>query len=387
MIDASEIGRLQASLTQTAPGTVAAALTEDEARRKVAGAMTEGVIVQGASGEVLWFNPAACRLMNLTAEQLMGQEPTDPARRMVHLDGSPVLVDEQPAMVTLRTGLPVRNTTIGINTRKDPTVWLSATSQPAQRFGKPIAITTITDITAELSSRRELEDTVREISRSVVQTHLPRTDRVRVAAKTDVGGPNPEFSGHFYGAHQPSPGRYAFFIGEIEGEGMHAACVTTLARHTLRSAGTLLNDPEAVLHHLHGAVVDEWPDTTMSVIFGYAEFGDDSSVFRLSCAGHGLTLLIRDSGISPIGVAGSLIGTTASQSRPTTTFDARPGEHLLLYTGGLVGRADSGVDANELFAPLVSSMPSDQLAEAAYDLATGEDGQHGPASALVIGIV
>lgn len=386
MLDAGEIERPQANNDELAPPVMETTLREDEARRHVEPVLNEGVIVQDAAGDVVWLNSAARRLLGTTAQQLIGQATLDGEQELVHLDDTLLTRHEVPSNVALRTGLPVRDRIIGVRSRDGATVWLSTSAIPAVRAGTPITVTVFSDVTAELNGHRELDDTVRQIRESVFQTDLPDTDRLRVAGRNDTAGATPQFAGDFYGAYQLRPDRYGFFIGNVGGHRTHAACVGALARHTLRSGGTLLDDPDAVLQHLHDAVDAEWPATTMTVIFGYAELGEASAEFRLSCGGHALPILVREQGIAEVGVPGSIIGGPGPQSRPSASVVLRPGEHLLLHTSGHASEQKPEHNLLELFASLDASMPTDRLAETAHDLAARRDGKGLPGHSSILAI-
>ena len=78
-------------------------------------ALSEGIVIQGRDGAIISCNPAAERILGLTAAQMMGRTSIDPRWRAVHEDGSPFAGEEHPAMVTLRTGLPVEGVIMGVH--------------------------------------------------------------------------------------------------------------------------------------------------------------------------------------------------------------------------------------------------------------------------------
>jgi PAS domain S-box-containing protein len=91
------------------------ALRESEQRhRTLFERMGEGVVHQDADGRIVSANPAACRLLGLTLDQMQGRTSLDPRWRSIHEDGTAFPGAEHPAMVALRTGEPQRGVVMGI---------------------------------------------------------------------------------------------------------------------------------------------------------------------------------------------------------------------------------------------------------------------------------
>src|SRR5512140_3463141 len=93
-------------------------------------ALSEGVVMQLAGGEIVACNPAAERILGLTRDQLAGRTSMDPAWRAVHEDGSPFPGETHPAMVTLRTGEPARDVVMGVRRPDGELRWISINSEP-----------------------------------------------------------------------------------------------------------------------------------------------------------------------------------------------------------------------------------------------------------------
>jgi PAS domain S-box-containing protein len=116
----------------------------EEQQRAVTTAMHDGVVMQDASGSIVWHNPAAERILGLTADQLYGRTSADPDWRATHEDGSPFPGDQHPAMVSLRTGQPVRDVVMGICPGGGAPRWISINSEPLFAHGAatPYAVVT-----------------------------------------------------------------------------------------------------------------------------------------------------------------------------------------------------------------------------------------------------
>jgi PAS domain S-box-containing protein len=93
-------------------------------------AMVEGVVVQDREGRIVECNRAAEQILGLSLAQMQGRTSMDPRWRSCRRDGSPFPGEEHPAMVSLRTGLPVRGVEIGICLPDDSQRWLLVNAQP-----------------------------------------------------------------------------------------------------------------------------------------------------------------------------------------------------------------------------------------------------------------
>lgn len=129
----------------------------EEKHRSVISAMTEGIVMQTQSGVIEACNTAAEQILGLTAEQMMGRKSVDPRWRAIHEDGSPFPGETHPAMVTLRTGQPLKNVIMGVHQPDGQLRWISINSQPLLQpdIALPYAVvTSFADITARKKHER-----------------------------------------------------------------------------------------------------------------------------------------------------------------------------------------------------------------------------------------
>jgi len=123
-------------------------------------AMTEGLVLQSASGEIIEANPAAETILGVTRAQLLGKSSLDPEWRPIREDGSALPGEEHPAMVALRTGEPVREQVMGFHDPGKGLRWIRVNARPIFSEGSDSpagAVTTFVDITAQ----RRLTDELR----------------------------------------------------------------------------------------------------------------------------------------------------------------------------------------------------------------------------------
>jgi PAS domain S-box-containing protein len=128
----------------------------------------EGFVVQNQEGRIIFFNDQASRILGLSAEQLLGRESVDPRWRSIREDGSDFPGQEHPAMVTLKTGKPMREVLMGVITPKEERVWIIVNSNILDRDqnSKPtLVFTTFSDVTVQVaesefqkSARMQIEE-------------------------------------------------------------------------------------------------------------------------------------------------------------------------------------------------------------------------------------
>jgi PAS domain S-box-containing protein len=139
---------------------------EEERYRLMLGAMVEGVVIQDANGRILTCNASAERVLGLTREQMLGRTSIDPRWQAIHEDGSPFPGDMHPAMVSLRTGLPLFDVTMGIRRPDGAVNWISVSTQPLMEpeATRPYAVvSSFYDITERRRTYQALRDAAAEI--------------------------------------------------------------------------------------------------------------------------------------------------------------------------------------------------------------------------------
>lgn len=149
-------GRLVRSLSSVrdvdAEVTAQAALAASEERyRTLVAAVPTGIVVHAADGTIVASNQAAEVILGLTEDQLRGRTSIDPRWRAIHEDGRDFPGEEHPAMVTLRTGVPLDGILMGVHDRDDRLRWISVTTRPFTRPEAPderAVLATFTDVTS-----------------------------------------------------------------------------------------------------------------------------------------------------------------------------------------------------------------------------------------------
>lgn len=154
------------------------AISESERKyRTLYETMAQGVVYQDKSGRIIFANPAAERILGLTANQLQGKSTEDTDQHTIHEDGSFFPGHDHPAWVALKTG-KISVARMGVfNPVEQKYRWINVNAIPEFRIGdrEPFQVcTTFEDITDlknaidELSTiRQQLEFTVNDRTREL----------------------------------------------------------------------------------------------------------------------------------------------------------------------------------------------------------------------------
>lgn len=141
--DGNIAGVLAIGQSFTAQRRAEAALQRSEALySSTVSAMIEGVIVQSQDGHILFINPAAEKILELSLGQGTGHCPLYAAEQVLTSDGKPFPEDQCPAILAFRTGRPQFDIEMGLCRADGGIVWILVNSQPLFADGefKPYAV-------------------------------------------------------------------------------------------------------------------------------------------------------------------------------------------------------------------------------------------------------
>lgn len=150
------------------------ALRKSEARfRAVLEALSEGIVVHDRGHEILFANPAAEKILGVSADQIAGRTPFDPRWKALYEDGSPFPGEMHPISVTLRTGEPQSNVIMGVHKPNDDSIcWVSINSRLVILEGETAlsgVVVSFTDITEGKKTEWELERRAEQYQRLVTE--------------------------------------------------------------------------------------------------------------------------------------------------------------------------------------------------------------------------
>jgi serine phosphatase RsbU (regulator of sigma subunit) len=217
---------------------------------------------------------------------------------------------------------------------------------------------------AEENARKHQEqrDIAETLQRGLLPERLDAPPGARLAARYWPADDASLIGGDFYDAFRIDDHRWGIVIGDVCGNGIEAAALTGLARHTIRTASRDGRSPADVLLAVHRAMTDHQPSTFASVCFIVYETtdltGPPDGTLTVALGGHPQPLLVRDGRTTAIGRPGTVVG-MVEPVIVDAAVGVQPGDLLVLYTDGVTDApADQAVTMEEL-VDLVSTDDTD----------------------------
>jgi PAS domain S-box-containing protein len=174
----------------------------------------------------------------------------------------------------------------------------------------------------------------RTLQTGLLPGRLPEMPGWSVATLYRPAGDENWVGGDFYDAFDV-PGGWMTLVGDVAGRGAEAAALTGLARHTLRTAAKLLDDPLDAVARLNAELLQREQMSLCSVAAMLLREEDGGATAEIVCAGHPLALLARDGKVEPIGAFSPMLGAYAVDDWARCTVQLRPGDVIVLYTDGV----------------------------------------------------
>ncbi len=181
---------------------------------------------------------------------------------------------------------------------------------------------------------RERTHIARTLQTGLLPGRLPHIDGWRVATLYRPAGVENWVGGDFYDAFAVAGGWLAL-VGDVAGRGAEAAALTGLARHTLRTAAQLLDDPLDAVGILNAELLAREQMSLCSVAAVLLREHDGQADAEIVCAGHPLPLLTSDGEVRPVGAFSPMLGAHAVDDWSRRTVELDPGDVLVLYTDGV----------------------------------------------------
>jgi len=116
-----------------------------------------GVVVHGGDGAVLRCNPTACTLLGMSADEMRGRLPDDPAWCFCRTDGSPMPAAELPVKQVLALGQAVHDLVLGARRPRDQSlVWVLCNAYAVR--DESGAITQVVVTFADITARQQAQE-------------------------------------------------------------------------------------------------------------------------------------------------------------------------------------------------------------------------------------
>ena len=127
--------------------------------------MGHGFFALLADGTIVDVNPAALEILGVDRNQFLERKNISTAWKIINDDGADILPEQFPSMVALRTGLPVRDTVIGVyNPKKESFIWLIINAIPIFRE-EEITPSQVYITFQDITERKAMEENYRRLAR------------------------------------------------------------------------------------------------------------------------------------------------------------------------------------------------------------------------------
>ncbi|MGH2760810.1 MAG: SpoIIE family protein phosphatase [Actinomycetota bacterium] len=195
------------------------------------------------------------------------------------------------------------------------------------------------------------------LQKSLLPPQLPDIGGVELAARYHAVAEGAEVGGDFYDVFAAGPRSWGLVLGDVSGKGVEAATVTSLARHTLRTATMATQQPSQILSMLNAALLEQTdPDAFCTAVYALVEPRFGHVNVTISSGGHPLPYVVRSDGnLEPLACEGTLLGVVADPELQDVSVELDFGDKLIVYTDGIfdVGPRDDPFqphDLEQLFA-------------------------------------
>ncbi|HEV3226109.1 MAG TPA: PP2C family protein-serine/threonine phosphatase [Acidimicrobiales bacterium] len=234
----------------------------------------------------------------------------------------------------------------------DPSAWLRLGDQSRSDEDDELVRSVADQIGRALEAANRMTtqaDALRRLESSLLPDALLPVPGLQIASRYVPAPGSHDVSGDFYDAVRVGEG-VTLIVGDVQGKGIEAATLTSLARHTLRAGAFARQKPGELLRQLNRALLygheeqlaagdDRLLKFVTAAVACLEPRADDPETFDLTVvrAGQPPPLIVRSDGnFDPVEPRGVLLGVceepTFEEARATLTT----GDTLVLYTDGVI---------------------------------------------------
>ena len=203
----------------------------------------------------------------------------------------------------------------------------------------------------------ERSDVARTLQGSLLPEELPVVPEWRLAADYEPGERSAEVGGDFYDVFRVD-GAHMALLGDVTGKGVAAAALTSLVRHTAKTAAVFDPRPSAVLATVNKALRQRPRIAPVTMLCALLEDG----AVTLAVGGHPPPLLKRAGRpCERVGKTGLLLGAINEYpGAEEATLRLEPGDTLLMFTDGVTDTpGEQGRFGEERLRAAVDAAPSE----------------------------
>jgi PAS domain S-box-containing protein len=171
---------------------------------------------------------------------------------------------------------------------------------------------------------------------SLLPDRLPEVPGWEVHAAYQAGERGADVGGDFYDI-VPVDAGHLVVLGDVTGKGVEAAALTSLVRHSARTAARFDPRPAGVLAHVNTILGEQSRLSLVTVVCALVETHGDHARLTVASAGHPLPLLLRRNGGAPeaLGDHGVLLGVGGEEDWTEAAVAVSTGDMVLFYTDGV----------------------------------------------------
>jgi PAS domain S-box-containing protein len=228
----------------------------------------------------------------------------------------------------------------------------------------------------------ERSEIARTLQHSLLPEALPEIPGWEISTLYRPAGHGSEVGGDFYDFWEAGED-WLMMIGDVTGKGVGAAALTSLVRHTARTASEFDPRPAQIL----GRVDRELKRRPALSLCTALCLGIRGETLTIAAGGHPLPLLISDQEVAEVGRHGTLLGGFPRVRWPENQFTLASGDTLVAITDGVTDTVGAGgerfgderlhaaLDAvrgrspREICAQLLTALEDFQVGEQADDTA------------------
>ncbi len=190
-----------------------------------------------------------------------------------------------------------------------------------------------------LSEKRMEEDlrAAREVQRVLLPDALPEIEGMEAAVRLR---PAREISGDIYDIYEHADGQTVISFGDVSGKGAAAALYGGLMNGLLRTLAPRRRRPAELMKALNDALIERKVEAryvTLCVLL----WDPKTRQFVMANAGAIPPMICRGTDILKLRVEGVPIGLLESREYEEVTFQAQPGDTLLLYSDGITDHVNA----------------------------------------------
>lgn len=236
---------------------------------------------------------------------------------------------------------------------------------------------------ARLYSERSL--IAHTLQQSLLPEQLPHLPGYELASVYIPAFESTEVGGDFYDVWGVAGG-WMIIIGDVTGKGVQAAALTSLIRHTMRTASEFESSPAQLLARVDRTLHGQLSRSVCTALCLRLE--QDRAT--LAVGGHPLPVVLTPEGVAELGEYGPLLGGFPNATWQDSVVDIEPGSVIVMYTDGVTdavgtdGTRYGSKRLQETLLPCRGRSADDVITSLTKDLDAFQSGTHADDTAALV---